>query len=431
MYIRRTHMIVGGTFALSVLLYVDRICISAAAVQMENDLLLSRQQMGWAMSAFALGYALFQTPGGWLADRFGPRRILAAIVVSWSIFTGLTGLVFGFVPLLVTRFLFGAGEAGAFPGMSRAVFSWIPMDNRGLVQGINFSGSRLGAAFALPIIAMLIASLGWRNCFLLLMVVGFLWAIGWYWFFRDDPAEHPTIASWERDEILATRQIPSKQDHATDQGLANAMLRSRNMWLISLQYFCSNFTFFFCLTWLFPHLKETYSLSTLEAGLYSSAPLICGAMGNWLSGWLVDRIYRNGSWTWSRRGPAILGFACAAIGLVCGVWANSPWSSILFFSLAIFGADMTLAPSWSFCIDIGKRNSGVVSGTMNMAGNVGSFITALAFPYLAAWTGSNVPFFFLAAGLSVIAILAWLGVNPHRSLQPVESRTAEKVMCVS
>lgn len=424
-------MIIGGTFALSVLLYVDRICISAAAVQMENDLLLSRQQMGWAMSAFALGYALFQTPGGWLADRFGPRKILSAIVVCWSIFTGLTGLVFGFVPLLITRFLFGAGEAGAFPGMSRAVFSWIPMGNRGLVQGINFSGSRLGAAFALPVIAILIASLGWRSCFLLLMVIGFIWAIAWYWFFRDDPTEHPTIADWERDDILATRQVPAKQDRAADDRIASAMLRSRNMWLISLQYFCSNFTFFFCLTWLFPHLKETYSLSTLEAGLYSSAPLICGALGNWLSGWLVDRIYRNSSWTWSRRGPAILGFSCAAIGLVCGVWANTPWSSIIFFSLAIFGADMTLSPSWSLCIDIGKRNSGVVSGTMNMAGNIGSFITALAFPYLAAWTGSNVPFFFLAAGLNVIAILSWLGVNPHRSLQSVENRTTEKVMCVS
>ncbi|MEW4565513.1 MFS transporter [Bremerella sp. JC770] len=431
MYIRRTHMIVGGTFALSVLLYVDRICISAAAVQMESDLLLSRQQMGWAMSAFALGYALFQTPGGWLADRFGPRNTLAAIVFLWSIFTGLTGLVFGFIPLLVTRFLFGAGEAGAFPGMSRAVFSWIPMGNRGLVQGINFSGSRLGAAFALPVIAIMIASLGWRTCFLLLMVIGFVWAVIWYWYFRDDPTEHPTIADWERDEILATRQVPARQDHDADKGIASAMLRSRNMWLISLQYFCSNFTFFFCLTWLFPHLKETYSLSTFEAGLYSAAPLICGAIGNWTSGWLVDRIYKNSNWTWSRRGPAIIGFACAAVGLVCGVWANTPLSSIVFFSLAIFGADMTLAPSWSLCIDIGKRNSGVVSGTMNMAGNVGSFITALAFPYLAAWTGSNVPFFFLAAGLNGIAILAWLGVNPHISLQPVESRKTEKVVCAS
>ncbi|UUO04552.1 MFS transporter [Blastopirellula sp. J2-11] len=431
MYIRRTHLIVGGTFALSVLLYVDRICISAAAGQIAEELPLTTPELGWIMSAFALGYALFQAPGGWIADRLGPRRVLTAIVVFWSIFTGLTGLVFGFIPLLITRFLFGAGEAGAFPGMSRAMFSWIPMKNRGIVQGINFSGSRLGAAFALPVIALLIASFGWRNCFLALMVVGFIWAAVWYWMFRDDPTEHPTIEPWERDEILTTRQEPAQIDHDADQGLTSAMLKSRNMWLISLQYFCSNFTFFFCLTWLFPHMKSTYELSITEAGLYSAAPLICGAIGNWTSGWLVDRIYQNGNWTWSRRGPAMLGFACAAVGLLGGVWANSALSSILFFSLAIFGADMTLAPSWSFCIDIGKRHAGVVSGTMNMAGNIGSFITALAFPYLAAWTGSNIPFFFLAAALNLLAIFAWLGVNPHRALQPVQAKEAEKVVCVS
>jgi len=420
LYIRRTHLIVAGTFTLSVLLYVDRICISAAKTQMSGDLDLTDQQMAWAMSAFALGYALFQTPGGWLADRFGPRRILTGIVVFWSVFTGLTGLVFGYIPLLITRFLFGAGEAGAFPGMSRAVFSWIPMHQRGIVQGINFSGSRLGAAFALPVIAMLIVSLGWRNCFLTLMAIGFVWAVIWFWLFRDDPTEHPTIEDWEKDEILATRQIPEKADANASHGLGSAMAKSPNMWLISLQYFCSNFTFFFCLTWLFPHLQKTYDLSTLEAGLYASGPLIGGAIGNWTSGWLVDYMYKKLDLVWSRRIPAIIGFALAALGLIASVWANSPLSAILSFSLAIFGADMTLAPSWSFCIDIGKRNSGVVSGTMNMAGNIGSFLTALAFPYLAAWTGSYVPFFFLAAGLNVVAIFAWMGVNPKISLQSAE-----------
>ena len=142
--IPKRFLLILGTFLLSVLLYVDRVCISAAEGPITSDLGLSETEFGWVMSAFALGYALCQTPGGWLADRFGPRRILTAVVTFWSIFTGLTAAAFNFVSMLVARFLFGAGEAGAFPGISRAVFSWVPMAERGIVQGINFSGSRLG-----------------------------------------------------------------------------------------------------------------------------------------------------------------------------------------------------------------------------------------------------------------------------------------------
>ena len=163
-------------------------------------------------------------------------------------------------------------------------------------------------------------------------------------------------------------------------------------------------------------MKYTYSLSGVEAGFYSAAPLVGGAVGNWFSGWLVDRIYGSGRWPLSRRLPAMAGFALAAAGLVGSLAADSPLSSIVWFSIAIFGADMTLSPSWSVCIDVGKSHAGVVSGTMNMAGNIGSFITALAFPYLAYWTDSNDPFFFVAAILNAGAIGLWLLIDPRREL---------------
>ncbi|MCH5378317.1 MAG: MFS transporter, partial [Planctomycetes bacterium] len=257
-----------------------------------------------------------------------------------------------------------------------------------------------------------------------LMAVGCLWALFWYRWFRDDPAEHPRIGPAELKFILEHRQQVAavKQPDAIGQG-GGGSLRAANwwgsgaLWLVSLQYFCSNFTFFFCLTWLFPHLKSTYHLTGIQAGMYSAAPLVCGAIGNWVAGWLVDRIYRDGRWVLSRRVPAMLGFAMAAAGLVASARAETPMSSILWFSLAVFGADMTLAPSWSFCIDIGKQHAGVVSGTMNMAGTLGSFLTALAFPYLAKWTGSNAPFFFVAAGLNVLAVGVWLLLDPRRSLE--------------
>ncbi len=411
--------VVGGMFLLSVLLYVDRVCISAAKEDVARDLALSEKEMGWVLSSFALGYALFQAPGGWLADRLGPRRVLAAVVVFWSLFTGLTSAARGLLTMLGARFLFGAGEAGAFPGMARAAFAWFPMAERGTVQGISFAGSRLGAAFALPAIAWMIAALGWRESFVILMVVGFAWAAGWYLLFRDDPASHPRLSPAERDHILAHRQQASADPAAPDRLRPSALLRSGNLWTICAQYFCSNFTFFFCLTWFLPHLKKSFVLGPVEAGFYAAAPFVGGAIGNVVSGRLVDRLYRGGRWALSRRVPAMAGFALAAAGVLGTASASSPLASIAWFTLAVFGADMTLAPSWSLCIDIGKRRSGVVSGVMNMAGNLGSFVTALAFPHLAAWTGSNTPFFFVAAGLNVAALFLWLLADPRRPIEGV------------
>jgi ACS family glucarate transporter-like MFS transporter len=406
---------VTGTFLLSVLLYVDRVCISAAQPNVVADLGLTDTEMGWVLSVFALGYALFQTPSGMLADRFGPRRILTAVVTFWSIFTALTGTAFNYVSMLIYRFLFGVGEAGAFPGMARAVFSWIPMKERGLITGINFSGSRLGAAFALPVVAWMIESIGWRSSFGVLGGIGFVWALVWYAWFRDDPVEHKGISKKELDYILVHRQ--QVEQGSPDRLSAGQLLSSKNMWLAMAQYFASNFTFFFTLTWLFPHIKSEYGLETVEAAFYASAPLVAGAFGNWFSGWLVDRIYNGGQWRRSRMLPAVIGFALAAGGLIGSVYMSEVGGAVFFLSIAIFGADMTLSPSWSFCVDIGRKNAGAVSGTMNMAGNLGSFVTALAFPYLQAWTDSTTPFFFVGAMLNGIAILAWLGMRPDPNLE--------------
>ena len=416
-------ILVFGTFLLSVLLYIDRVCISAAKEPIAEDLGLSDTQMGWVLSAFALGYALCQAPAGILADRFGPRRILTAVVVFWSVFTGLTAAAFNLVSMLAARLLFGAGEAGAFPGIARATYSWIPMQERGLVQGINFSGSRLGAAFALPVMALAIDQWGWRTSFTVLMGIGFLWAIFWWIWFCDDPVNHTSISEEELNYILDNRQSKT-EGHSAPQLTVGDLIGSATVWKLSAQYFCSNFTFFFCLTWLFPHLKATYELTSLQAGVYSAAPFIGGAIGNWVSGWWIDKIYLDGAWVQSRRIPAVTGYALAVVGVVASVYADTALTSIIWFTIAIFGADMTLSPSWSACIDIGQQHAGLVSGTMNMAGNIGSFMTGLAFPMLADWTGSYTPFFFVAAGLNVGAIILWMLIDPRH---PVRSSAAQPV----
>lgn len=414
MKIKGRYLVAAGMFLLALLLYIDRICISVAKDAIAGDLLLSDKAMGWVLSAFALGYALFQVPSGLMADRFGPRKVLTMIVTFWSTLTALTGAAWNFLSLLTIRFLFGAGEAGAFPGMSRAVFSWIPLQERGLILGLNFSGSRLGAAFALPFVAWLITAYGWRNAFLILGVIGVVWAVVWWFGFRDTPEEHPALSTAEKQEITENRQqVRVGESEKLD---TRQLLRSKNMWSAIGQYFCSNFTFFFALTWLFPHLKSTYQLETMEAGWYAVAPFIAGAIGNWAAGGWVDAIFKNGRWNRSRQLPAMIGFALAALGLIASIFMTTPLGAVLMLSIAIFGADMTLPPSWALCVDIGKRNAGAVSGTMNMAGNIGSFLTALAFPYLTAWTGSVNFFFYTAAALNILAIGLWWQVKAEEGL---------------
>jgi len=405
------YRLIALTFALSMLLYVDRVAIPTARGPITSELGLTDTQFGWVLSAFALGYALFQTPGGLLADRHGARLALTSVVGLWSVFTALTGLARGYVTLLLCRFLFGAGEAGAYPTCAKAFYNWLPVDERGLAQGINFSGARLGAAFALPAVAGLVGAAGWRLSFYLLGGAGFVYAALWWWWFRDLPEEHGSVSPTERRLIAERRGAVSKELAASPLRFS-ALVGSANVWIAMGQYFASNFTFFFCLTWLFPYLQRTYGLQAMQAGLLSSAPLVGGAVGNWLGGTVVDWLYRGGRWRLSRQLPAVVGFVLAAAGLLGSLAADQMFPKVLLLTIAVFGADMTLPPSWAFCIDIGRNHAGTVSGTMNMAGNVGSFITSLAFPYLLVWTGSPAPFFVIGASLNVGAALLWMRARP-------------------
>jgi ACS family glucarate transporter-like MFS transporter len=316
--------------------------------------------------------------------------------------------------MLVIRFLFGAGEAGAFPALSKVVYNWFPISERGIIQGINFSGSRIGAAFAMPLVAWMIAEIGWRHTFLVFGVFGILYGVLWFLIFREKPEQGRFIGSDEVEYITKNRQQASP---GVKKALPfNVIMKSDTMWKTMVQYICSNFTFYFSLTWMYPYIQERFQLGLVEAGFYTSIPLVAGAVGNWLAGILVDAIYRNGKWKLSRRLPAIVGFVLSAIGMIMVTQVSSPVLSVTFMALAVFGADMTLSPSWAFCIDIGKENAGAVSGTMNMAGNLGAFVTIIAFPYLFKWTNQYEPFFFICAGLSMVAIVMWSSMNPEKPI---------------
>jgi MFS transporter, ACS family, glucarate transporter len=416
--IQQRHLLVVGTFLLSLQLYVTRTCISTAKDAVTHDLALSNEQWSWVLASFAFGYALFATPGGAMADRLGGRKVLTTVVIAWSVFTAMSAMAWNFASMMVIRFLFGASEAGAFPGMARVVYSWIPVRERGLVKGINFSGSRIGAALAMPGVAWLIKEVGWHNAFYILMAVGLAWAVFWWFWFRDEPQKKNNISKQELDFILANRQDAGIASGPAEPLRVGTMFASGNLWLMMLQYFASNFTFFFSLTWLYPYVKAKYNLGAVDAGFYAMIPLLGGAVGNIFAGSAVDWIYRRGYLALSRKLPAIIGFALAAVGMVMSLEQATAAGAIFWLTLAIFGADMTLSPSWSFCIDIGGKHAGAVSGTMNMAGNLGSAITALAFAYMPESARGNVAFFYTAAALSGVAIICWLISNPERKIIP-------------
>ena len=420
----RRYLLIAGAFALSILMWVDRACISAAKDDIQTDLGFTETQMGWVMSIFALGYALFQVPAGRMADRYGPRRVMTSVVVIWSALTTLTGVVRGYLPMLSLRFLFGMGEAGGYPTLARALTRWLPMDERGIANSVSFSGGRLGAALAMPGVVWLIGVLGgWQPTFWFFGGAGVVFAVLWFVLFRDTPEEHFAVSSAEASSIAARRRPPSEST-VVDRGEPlplSALLASRNLWLLMFQYVAHNFTFFFTVSWFFPYLKKTYELTSQQTGWYAAAPLLCGVVGNWIAGFTVDRLYAAGRWRMSRRLPAAIGFVLGAIGMSLCVNMTTPLAAVACMCVAIFGSDMVLSPSWSTCMDIGGDNAGTVSGAMNMVGNLGSFTTSLAFPYLVAWTGSHAMFFYVAAGLNFLAIAAWLGVRPD---VPIEAEAA-------
>ena len=410
--------------------YMDRICISTAKDAMQDDISgLTDQKMGYAFGIFAIGYALFQIPAGWYSDRAGPRTALTVVVIIWSIFTALTGAVYTAMSLLIVRFLFGVGEAGAYPGATRALYTWLPAKERGLGQGIFHSGARIGAAASLVVMPMIISSIGWRWTFVLNAIIGVAWGAVWWVWYRDNPADHSSVSGGELELI----QTGIEEDDAPDNTAIPyiQIVTSANVLLAMFQYAASNITFFISMTWLRPYIVDTWGE---KYGWCSSIPLLFGALALWCSGSLVTWLHRAGQPVISRRLPAMVGYALGAIGLLLctqTVESQSVWPFIACFSIAIFGVEMTLSPSWAFCMDIGGSRSGAVSAAMNMVGNMGAAVSAVAFPFFvssvtipifAETVGTANSFFVFAAAMNLMAVFAWTMMNPLRELRPLTAQ---------
>jgi MFS family permease len=409
---RSRYTLLRFTFVLSIITYIDRVCISSAAPAIREDLGLTAVQMGWVFSAFTFAYAVFEVPSGWLGDVIGPRKVLMRIVLWWSAFTAASGLAWSFVSLLATRFLFGVGEAGAFPNMSRSFRAWFPARERGTAHGVVFLGSRLGAAAAPPLVVVLIATIGWRAAFAVFGGLGVVWSVLWWRWFRDDPAEHPSVT---REELEAIR---SGEPGAPEVPFRAGDLLDFNLLRVCLMYFCVGYGLYFYLTWLPTYFKEARGFSTGQAAMLASVVLTASGIATFAGGWLTDVLVRRYG---LKAGRSIGGVAmpASAAFILAAAFAPDPMLAAGLMALAAGAADLCLSPSWAMCHDIGGDAAGAVTGAMNTLGNLGGAISPLVVGYSVQLWGSWTTPLVVTAVIYVIGGVLTLTVNPHRQLRPV------------
>jgi sugar phosphate permease len=397
--------------------YMDRANISVTASAMAGEFGLSKVEMGLVFSAFAWAYAIGQIPGGWFADRFGPKKVLLSIVSFWSIMTAATALTSGFVSLFSVRFVFGLGEAGAFPTATRAMQLWFPKEERGFIQGVTHCFSRLAVA-ATPFLAVAImTAFGWRWVFYSFALLGVVWAVAFAILYRNRPQEHPHVNEAELAYIRGSAVDAAV--HSTEKQTVpwKRIFTSKNMWFIAAGYFCFFYGSYFYLTWFPTYLLEYRHLSLKAVGILASVPLITAMIGDILGGALTDALYRRTKrLNFSRRvvaAPALLG---AAVFLIPAATTSSAVTAIVCLAASNFFLEMVLGPAWAVPMDVAGPSSGTVTGVMNMTGAVGASISPLVFGALVQH-GSWIAPFFVTAAVLVTGALIWIFlIDPEKSV---------------
>jgi MFS transporter, ACS family, glucarate transporter len=401
--------VLGLLSLLLVITYLDRVCISVAGPRIQEALHIGPAAWGWVTGIFTLSYAAFEIPSGALGDRIGARRVLTRIVLWWSAFTSLTGLVTGYYPLLLTRFLFGMGEAGAYPNAAVVVARWFPVQERGRAFGITLMAAQLGGAFAPLLVVPIQVHYGWRASFFVFGILGVIWSGFWYRWFRDSPAEKTGVTQAELNE---TRGTLAKAHQTLPWGIA---LRSGNFWTTMAVAFCYVYTFYFFQSWFHTYLVRARGYSENDL-LLSSLPFFVAAFANCAGGVVSNALVKKVGLKWGRCSIGVVGLGIAAVCTVAVLFTRSQLGAMILLSLIYAGITFQQPIMFAVCLDIGGAYAGAMVGVMNTASQIGSFLSSLAFGYLVARTGSyNVPFIPMAA-LLLIGAWLWTKVDPTEQL---------------
>lgn len=406
------HTMLGFALTAMAVAYLDRVCISTAAPAIEAELGLSDAQMGVVFSAFTLTYALFEVPSGWLADRFGARVTLTRIVLWWSAMTAATGAATGFASLVALRALFGMGEAGVLPSLTRAFGRWLPLRERGRAFGLTIMAAALGGALTQPLVVQLLGVVSWRVAFPIFGSVGVVWAIAWWRWFRDEPSDHRGVDAAE----LATIGCDAPAE-IHPRVPWRRLARNRTLLSLCAMYFGAIYGWYFYLTWLPTYLLRARGFDLASAGWLAALPLVAIAAGSLLGGATSDVLTRRFGVRAGLRIPGLVGLPLAALAIALAINTSQPYAAALFLAAAAGLAALGIAPAWSVCLAVGGRHAGVVSGAMNTFGNLGG----VASPLVVGWSldalGSwNVPLYSVVAFYG-IAALCWLGIDPESRIE--------------
>jgi MFS transporter, ACS family, glucarate transporter len=410
---RTRYRVVILAITLAILSYVQRVAISQAAGPISHDLHISKQQMGLIFGAFGLSYALFEIPMGLLGDRLGVRRVLAQIVLGWSAFTALTGVAWNAGSLYVMRFLFGAGEAGCFPNLTRMLSAWLPAGERVTAQALMWAFARWGGAATPPLALLCITWVGWRWAFVSFAALGFVWCFIFLIWFKDDPAQHRAVNAAEREMLEASRVLTT---HAAGQRHWISLLLTRQVLVLGLQYFCFSYVWYFYITWLPTYLREGRAQPSARAAALAVLPLLFGGFGSLTTGLASKQL--------PRRTIAFCGFLGTAILLVAVTHIQSVVIAMVAMGLASYCSDLTMPISWDTCVEIGGPYAATVAASMNMLGNLAAFVAPVVGGVILERTGGewNLLIYTMAAAATMSA-LCWLYINPE-----LTRRQREEVM---
>ena len=396
---RVRHIVLWLTVALYFITYMDRVAISSAIPSIQKDFGLSTITVGWILGAFQIAYMMFNIPSGWVGDRIGARKALTMIVAWWSAFMCLTALTFSAASIIVCQFLFGAGEAGAFPIATRSLSNWLLPKERGWAQGATHAGSRLGGAVTPIIVTSIIVAFGWRAPFLIFSVFGVIWGVVWFLYYRDRPDEHSATNEGEREMIRTALNRKAGKRGNVPWG---QILRNPQMWLLAAMYACYGYSLNIYLSWFPKYLVDTHHMDIKTMGFYASLPLLAGVGGDLLGGWTSDKLVDRIGLKLARRLVAMVGFLGAGGFIILAINISNPTVGIWFFGLAVFFLELTVGVSWAVALDIGDEFAGSVSAVMNTTGSVGQFFAAAGTGYLVTVYNWNVAF-------GVLGVLGLIG----------------------
>jgi sugar phosphate permease len=402
----------------SIITYLDRTSISITGNNITSELGLSITQFGWVLAAFSFAYGIFEIPTGILGDKLGPKKILTRIVIWWSLFTILTGFSYTFTALLIVRFLFGVGEAGAYPNATVVISKWFPKGERGRAQSFIWIASRIGGALAPFLSVIIMNTFGWRWVFYIFGTLGIIWVIFWNYWFKDEPREMKGIKSKEIELIESKREVKS-----LGHGLLSIknILKNKNVWFLMGMYHCLLYGAYFYLSWMPKYLKNGRHVGDDDIAFMASLPFILGTIGCFIGGFSSDFLSKKYGLKWGRRSVGMFGLIMAGICMITATFILDNTISIIVLSLGLAFKDFTLPVSWATAADIGGENAGSVAGAMGMAGQLGSTVMSISFGYILSMTGSwELPLQIIGV-IVIIGGLLWLKIDPSQKINNTSS----------